>query len=134
VSELPWWVQAKDDDQIVDADRHPAATTYDGRRLAEERVELELSEFAFRIESVSGHALAELSSRTRSADQTRGRIEFATLAVGRYGLRVCDVAAMLRKHPNSVTKWLNRGLRLESDDPDFKKRLDQLDAAISRRG
>ena len=61
-------------------------------------------------------------------------IEFTTLAVGRYGLRVCDVAALLRKHPNSVTHWLNRGLRLERDDPESKKRLDQLAAAISRRG
>jgi hypothetical protein len=86
------------------------------------------------MEAVRGHSLAELSSRTRSADQTRGRVEFTTLAAGGYGLRVCDVAALLRRHPNSVTNWLNRGLRLEHDDPGFKKRLDQLDAAISRRG
>jgi hypothetical protein len=86
------------------------------------------------MEAVRGHSLAELSSRTRSADQTRGRVEFTTLAVGRYGLRVCDVAALLCKNPNSVTNWLNSGLRLERDDPGFKKRLDELDVAISRRG
>ena len=85
------------------------------------------------MEAVSGHSLAELSSRYRSADQTRGRVEFTTLAVGRYGLRVCDVAALLRKHSNSITSRLNRGLRLERDDPGFKKRLDELDAAISHR-
>ena len=62
---------------------------------------------------LSGHSLAELSSRSRSADQARGRIEFAILAVGRYGLRVCDVASLLCKHPNSITKWLNKGLGLE---------------------
>ena len=60
------------------------------------------------------------------------RGEFATLAVGRYGLRVCDVASLLCKHPNSITKWLNKGLRLEGKDSEFKRRLDQLDAAISR--
>ncbi len=133
VSALPWWAEAKHDDEIVDADRHPAATTFDGRKLAEERAKLELSEFTHRIESLSGHRLAELSSRTRSADQTDARIEFCTLAVGRYGLRVCDVSSLLCKHSNSVTKWLNRGLRRERDEPDFKSRLDQLDAAISRR-
>jgi len=86
------------------------------------------------MEAVRGHCLAELSSRTRSADQTRGRVEFITLAAGRYGLGVCDVAALLCKHPNSVTNWLNRGLRLENDDPGFKKRLDELNASISHRG
>jgi len=86
------------------------------------------------MEAVRDHCLAELSSRTRIADQTRGRVEFGTLAVGGYGLRVCDIAALLCKHPNSVTNRLNSGLRLERDDPEFKKRLDQLDAAISRGG
>jgi len=74
-----------------------------------------------------------MSSRSRNVDHTRRRIEFSTLAIGRYRLKVCDVAALLNKHRNSVTKWLNMGLRLESKDPDFKARLDHLDAAISRR-
>jgi len=30
-------------------------------------------------------------------------------------------------------KWLNKGLRLEREDPEFKNRLDHLDAAISRQ-
>ena len=64
-----------------------------------------------RMGAVSGDSLAELSSRPRCAGQIRGRVEFAALAVGRYGLRVCDVAALLCKHPNSVTNWLNNGLR-----------------------
>ena len=90
-------------------------------------------EFARRMESLSGHSLAELSSRFRGADLTRGRLEFATLAVGRYRLKVSDIAALLDKHPNSVTNWLNNGLRLERQDPGFKERLDHLDASISRQ-
>jgi hypothetical protein len=43
------------------------------------------------------------------------------------------IAALLGKHPNSVAKWLNRGLLLERNDPEFKSRLDHLDAAISQR-
>jgi hypothetical protein len=30
-------------------------------------------------------------------------------------------------------KWLNRGLRLERDDPGFKGRLDHVDSAISEQ-
>jgi hypothetical protein len=40
---------------------------------------------------------------------------------------------LLGKHNNLVTKWLTEGLRKEATDPDFKKMLDTLDAAISLR-
>jgi hypothetical protein len=40
---------------------------------------------------------------------------------------------LLGTHPNSVAKWLDRGLRLERNDPEFKSRFDHLDAAISER-
>jgi len=39
-------------------------------------------------------------------------------------------------HPSGtlpITKWLNRGLRLEREDPAFKRRVDALDDAVSRR-
>jgi len=89
-------------------------------------------EFVARMETAADFSLRALSARSRDRDLTRQRIEFATLAIGRYRLRVCDVAALVRKHPNSVTKWLNKGLRLERCDPEFKARLDDLDAAISK--
>ena len=43
-----------------------------------------------------------------------------------------DITRLLDKHPKSVTKWLDRGLRLERDDSDFKRHLDRLDAALSK--
>ncbi len=43
------------------------------------------------------------------------------------------MADLLGKHPNSITRWLNRGLRLEREDPGFKRRVDTLDEAASRR-
>ena len=86
------------------------------------------------FEAVSGHALDDLASRFRSAEQVRGRIELSTLAVCRYGLRVRDIAALTNKHRNSVTKWLNKGLRRERVDLEFKERLDNLDAGISLNG
>ena len=61
------------------------------------------------------------------------RAGFAALAVGRYQARTCDVADLLGKHPNSITRWLKRGLRLEREDPGFKRRLDTLDESASRR-
>jgi hypothetical protein len=92
---------------------------------------LEFGEFVARMESVSGLSLEDISSRSRNARLTGQRIELATLAIGRYGLRVRDIAELVCKHPNLVTKWLN--ICLERNDPDFRARLDQLDAAIPQR-
>jgi REP element-mobilizing transposase RayT len=133
ISELPWWTKPSRIDEIADVDRHANATTFDGQALAEDRAGLELNDFALGFEAASGHTLSDLASRCRSSSQTLGRIEFSTLAIARYGFRVCDVAALIRKHRNSVTKWLNQGLRQEGSHSDFAKRLDHLDAAISRR-
>lgn len=55
------------------------------------------------------------------------------MAVERNKARTCDMAALLSKHPDSITRWLNRGLRLELDDPGFKRRVATLDEAASRR-
>ena len=82
---------------------------------------------------MSGLLSPELSPGFWSVNLTPERFGLATLAVGRYRLEVSDVAALLDKHPNSVTNWLNNGLRLERQDPGFKERLDHLDASISRQ-
>jgi hypothetical protein len=79
----------------------------------------------------SGAPLGLLQSRIRSAEAIRGRIEFASLAVLRYGFRGCDVAARLGKHGNSVALWLNRGLELQYSEPEIRNRLDRIDEAIS---
>ena len=59
-------------------------------------------------------------------------MEFVVLALPRYGIRGCDIAALLVKHGNSVSLWLRKGLQLEHEDPEFKELLHELDAAISR--
>jgi len=116
------------------ARRTPRSAFFCGRQLAEERVEIGLSEFASRFEAVSSHTLGDLASRYREPDLIRGRIEFVTLALPRYGFRGRDVAELLGKHGNSITMWLGKGLCLEQTDPDFERRLDQLDAEISPGG
>ena len=98
------------------------------------RGELDLGEFAFRFEVASGYSIGDLASRFRSSNHTHGRIVFSTLAASRYGFRVCDIAALIGKHGNSVTKWLTEGLRKEGVDTEFNNQLDGLDAAISQHG
>jgi REP element-mobilizing transposase RayT len=132
-SELPWWRGAADEDQIADPQRHADARMFNGLELAEERLELTLEELVDRLQDLDLVSVERLSSRSRGAELTLLRAEFAALAIGRYQARTCDVAALLNKHPNSITKWLNRGLLLGRDDPTFKRRVDKLDEAVSRR-
>jgi hypothetical protein len=106
---------------------------FDGLELAEERLELTLEELVDRQQDLELVSVGRLSSRLRGAEFTLLRAEFAALAIGRYQARTCDVAGLLGKHPNSFTKWLNRGLRLEREDPAFKRRVDTLAEAVSRR-
>ena len=131
ISELPWWTSAQHVDEIAVGGQHPDAQAFDGRKLDEKRVELRLSEFVDRFETVSGYELDDLASRHRSSKRITGRIEFCVLALTRYGLRACEVAALLDKGRNSVTRWLNQGLRREHDDAGFAARLDTLDSGIS---
>ncbi|MEJ2189564.1 MAG: hypothetical protein P8Y93_09145 [Acidobacteriota bacterium] len=86
-----------------------------------------------RLQGLDVVSVDRLSSRSSGAEPTLIRAESAALAIGRYQARTCDVADLLGKHPNSITRWLDRGLRLEREDPDFKRRVDTLDEAASRR-
>lgn len=133
ITELPWWAGSTDEDEIADPRRHADARMFDGLELAGERLELTLDELVGRLQDLDLVSVERLSSRFRGAELTLLRAEFAALAIGRYQARTCDVAVLLGKHPNSITTWLNRGLRLEREDPGFKRRVDTLDEAVSRR-
>jgi len=131
VEELPWWASATHVEEIADSKLHSDARTFDGLELAEERKELDLSEFLRRFLDASGDSLDELSSPLRSSNLIEGRIELVTLALSRYGFRSRDLSALLSKHGATVTRWLNAGLQREGEDPVFRQRLDELDRAIS---
>lgn len=131
VEELPLCASATHVEEIADSKRHSDARTFDGLELAEERKELDLNEFLRRFLDASGDSLDELSSRLRSSNLIEGRIELVTLALSRYGFRSRDLSALLSKHGATVTRWLNAGLKRESEDPGFRQRLDELDRAIS---
>lgn len=133
VHDLPWWAPARHVDEIAIADQHRQAQTFDGQQLPGDRAELELSEFVDRYQSASRFEIRDLASRTRSTRHLDGRIEFTVLAASRYGLKACDIATVLCKGRNTITRWLNQGLRREQADPEFVARLDELDSAISRQ-
>ena len=93
---------------------------------------IDLDDFARLFELAAGLTVRDLAARSRSKTQIRGRIKFATLAISRYGHRVCNVADLIHKHRSSITLWLNKGLFTENTNPEYALRLNQLDEKISR--
>jgi hypothetical protein len=94
---------------VVMIEFHPDVTTFDGMTLADNRAKIELQDFAVRFEEFAGNTVPDLSSRSRSKSQILERIEFATLAVTRYGYRGCDVAALLKKTPKLCHSVVQQG-------------------------
>jgi REP element-mobilizing transposase RayT len=131
IRELPWWRDAEDLSEIASPARHPVATTFDDHKLEDDRVSIEIGRFIRLFEHYSGHPIEELRSPLRTPDLVEGRIELATLAVGRYKLRSTEVALATEKHPASIARWIKIGLVKQQENANFRERIDRLDRRIS---
>lgn len=131
--DLPWWAGARHVDEIVGEGQNFDGETYDGLSLEDDRPTLEIDEFISRYEASSGRTIAGLSSRRRTEDLIRGRVELTLLAVGRYGFQSAVVAKLIEKDRSSLTRWLNLGLQLQRDDRVFRDQIDNLDRRIGQQ-
>jgi hypothetical protein len=131
IEELPWWMSARDQDEIVSPGRVPGAETFDGRFFDDLRPSCTADEFVELFERCSGHSREGLASPLRTRALIEGRIELTLLAVSRYGIRSCDIADLINKHPSSMTRWLNSGVHREREDAVFRERINHLDREIS---
>ena len=131
LEELPWWKSARNKDEIAAEDEHPEVETYDGQTLNDDRIRCRLDEFVVLFERFTGHAIQDLASPLKTPALVEGRIELTFLGVSRYGVRSGDLAALLNKHPSSMSRWLNEGVSLEREDPTFLRRINHLDRQIS---
>jgi REP element-mobilizing transposase RayT len=131
IRKLPWWKGADNLDEIASPTQHPESRTFDNQQLEDERVGVDLEDFIKYYEHHSGQTIDNLRSSLRRPMQVQARIEFATLAAARYGLRSTDLAKSIQKHPTSVARWISRGLRMQSEELSFRMRIDKLDRLIS---
>jgi REP element-mobilizing transposase RayT len=103
-----------------------------GRSTGLERPELGAADFLARACEVLGIAVDRLASRRRDPETVSGRVLVATLGVERYRLRAKEIAIVLRKHPDWVSRWVRLGSDRRAEDPAFRARLDLLDREIAR--
>ncbi len=132
---LPWW-------QRTGGGREAAAETLlhrTGPRLdafgassSPLRPELDATAFlrrACRHEAIDFEALA---SRRRDREMVVARELLAVLAVERYRIRVSELAALLGKPADTVSRWVSRGADRRSRDRAFAARAGALDEAVRR--
>jgi REP element-mobilizing transposase RayT len=131
LGDLPWWKSAHDMDEITPLENHPEAETFDGHRIEEERTACTLREFAQLFERASGYLISDLASPLKLPCLVRGRVELTLLGVSRYSFKASEISALLKKHPSSLSRWLNQGLTWEREDPGFRNRITSLDQRIS---
>jgi hypothetical protein len=128
--ELPWWADAADAEEIVGSNPRRPVETHDQRKLTEDRLPLDLSQIVLAICAVTEVQLVDLCSRKRQSEIAGVRWDIAAIAVGRYGHRICDLAAILSKNAGSVSRWLTEADRRQTSDPEYRTHLDHLEHIV----
>jgi REP element-mobilizing transposase RayT len=131
IGELPWWRMARDQDEIVSPGGDLDAEAFDGHPFGDVRPTFTAAEILRLFEEFSGHDREDLASPLRTPRLIEGRVQLTLLAVSRFGVHSRDIANLIHKHPSSMTRWLNQGLKRERMDTAFRERIDRLDGLIS---
>ena len=132
LTELPWWQDADDAEEIVNPQRHREAETFDQQKLSEDRPYIDLGKIVEYFSRITGMKIPDICSRRRGPVLPNGRIDLTAIAVGRFGHRVCDVARVLEKNPGTVSRWLTMADQRSLEDADYRAHLDELDTKIAK--
>jgi hypothetical protein len=92
---------------VIDLEDVGSAVDYRGcPQVARRENQVKLEEIARAVCNAADTSIAELQGRSRSPNVAVARKVFAILAAGSLDHRVADVAAFLRKHAGSVSRYL----------------------------
>ena len=131
---FPWWRLGRPRKESLEAphtDSSVAAVDELGRSTGLERPRAEVEEFVESIVERLDVRMEDLSGRGRSPDVVRARELAATLGVERYGLRVKEIAAVLCKSSEAVSRMVSRGIVKRQDEAGFEQLYEELDRSIA---
>lgn len=125
---LPWWLAVED--EPLEPREGGNYVDYLGRSTAPERPRLTVEEYLNRACRAIGMDVDQLATRRRDPELRQQRELVAVLGVEKFEQRVREMAAVLRKNPGSVSRWVSAAAERRSTDPAFAKRLKDLDERI----
>lgn len=131
---LPWWRLGRPRPDEADAPKtDPAVAVVDalGRSTGLERPRLEAAELVAQVAERLGVAVEDLAARRRAPELVQARELAASLGVERYGLRVKDLAAVLDKSVEAVSRMVSRGAANRQHGEEFRSRYEALDRALA---
>jgi REP element-mobilizing transposase RayT len=127
--DLPWWWHQPD--RPLEALPKNATVDERGVSTGRPRPLISPSEFtdaALRFMDVD---LAALGSRGKASVLRRSRQLLATLAVERWNQRPCDLAKLLGRRADVVSRWVSAGSLRRIDDENFAVEYERLDRRLS---
>jgi hypothetical protein len=81
-----------------------------------------------------GVAGEDLSSRRKAPATVRAREIIAIVGVERFGVKVAELAARLKKSPGSVSRWLVQAGERRQKERGFEADCERLEAAVGKAG
>ena len=131
---LPWWRLGrpkKEESEAPTPDLTVAFIDELGRSTGLERPLLGPEDFVAGVAAVVNVDIDDLAARGRSPEVVRARELVATLGVERYGLKVKELATVMNKSAEAVSRMVSRGSLKRQDDEGFQKIYEELDAMIA---
>jgi REP element-mobilizing transposase RayT len=132
---LPWWRVGKapaDDNQPPSPDRSVAFMDELGRSTGPDRPRLDPVDFIGKGADLLGVQLDTLKGRRRGPEIVQAREILATLGVERYSLKVKDIASVLLKSAEAVSRMVSRGADKRQHDDTFSRKFEALDRQLTR--
>jgi REP element-mobilizing transposase RayT len=126
---LPWWRREHDDELVPDAAR--PRLDAQGVSVAPERRRVDVDELLACVSSELDIPEEQLTSRVRDRETVTVRQLCAVLGVIRHGVRVKDLAGRLNVFPDTVSRWVSRGMRRRTEDPGFARALASVERQLS---
>lgn len=118
---LPWWQREHDEELAPDSARPKLDAQ--GASLVPERRRVDVDELLACICGELGIPPEQLASRVRDRETVTARQLCAVVGVIRHGARVKDLARRLNTFPDTVSRWVSRGMRRRTSDAGFARTL-----------
>jgi len=129
---LPWW--PREPDRPLEPRRPSVWIDERGVSTGLERRPMSAADFLDRACAALDVSLARLAGSTRDTETSRLRVLVAGVGIERWGVRAKDLADVLGRWPDSVSRWARQAGALRSEDEGFRASYETLDEKLVTSG